>query len=178
MDCDIILEEEGDDMKNYDMLAHPNYRYIATAIDGVIIFIFTYPIMYYMNQLDNSVSFSFGFLLLIFLCRVVVYLVFDFVIPVWTKGQTIGRKILNLRVIQDDFTKANWKNFLKRSTIFIVIAFIAFVAEWTTVAYIIWLIVFVLSIVLLYNDSRRKTVHDYVGSTVIVYDKKYQESAE
>lgn len=165
-------------MKNYDMLAHPNYRYIATVIDGAIIFLLNIPIMYYVSTLDQTVSFSFGFLLLLFLYRVFIYMIFDFIIPVCTKGQTIGRVLFKLRLVNDDFSLGSWKNYLRRTSIFIIIAFIAFVLELTTFAYILWMTVFVMSIILLYNDARRKTVHDYVGKTVVVYDKQFQESAE
>ena len=165
-------------MKNYDMLAHPNYRYIATVIDGAIIFVLNLPLMYIVQQFDQSVSYSFGFLFLLFLYRAFVYLIFDFIIPTCTKGQTIGRKIFKLRLIKDDFTLGSWKNYLMRAMVFIVVAFIAFVLEWTTIAYILWVVIFILSIILLYNDARRKTVHDYVGKTVVVYDKQFQEGAE
>ena len=163
-------------MKNYDMLAHPNYRYIATVIDGAIIFVLNLPLMYISTLFEDTELI--GALLIMFLYRVIIYLIFDLVIPVCTKGQTIGRSILHLRLIKDDFTQANWKNYTMRSLIFIQLALFAFVFKWTTIAYIEWVLIFIISIILLYNDARRKTVHDYVGKTVVVYDKKFQESAE
>jgi len=176
MEYDIILKEEGDDVKNYDMLAHPNYRYIATVIDGAIIFVLNLPLMYISTLFEDSALI--GALWIMFLYRVIVYLIFDFMIPVCTKGQTIGRSILHLRLIKDDFSLATWKNYLMRSLIFIQIALFAFVFELTTIAYIEWIVIFVISIILLYNDARRKTVHDYLGKTVVVYDKQFKESAE
>ena len=163
-------------MKNYDMLAHPNYRYIATVIDGAIIFLLNLPVMYLSTLFEDNELI--GALLIMFLYRVIVYMIFDVLIPICTKGQTIGRSILKLRLIRDDFTQANWKNFIMRSLVFIQVAFFAFVLRWTTFAYVEWALIFVISIILLYNDARRKTVHDYVGKTVVVYDKRFQESAE
>lgn len=163
-------------MKNYDMLAHPNYRYIAAMIDGVIVFVFNLPLMFISTLFDDNELFS--ALLIMFLYSVIIFLIFDFIIPVCSKGKTIGRSILHLRLIKDDFTQADWKNYIMRSLIFVQIALFAFVFKWTTIAYIELALIFVISIILLYNDARRKTVHDYVGKTVVIYEKKHQESAE
>jgi uncharacterized RDD family membrane protein YckC len=138
-------------MNEYPMLANPNHRYLATIIDGAIIFMLNIPIFILGMTID--VGNSLFIVLLLFFYRVIVYLIFDLIVPICTKGQTIGRVIIKLRLIKDDFTLANWKNFSMRSLIFIVIAFVTVVLKMQTF------------------------VHDYLAKTVVVYDKEFQKSA-
>jgi len=159
-------------MSKKEMLAHPNIRYISTAIDGLIIMILLLPLMFLSRLVDSELLL---FNIITFLYSTVVYTLVDVVVPICTKGQTIGRYLFNIRLVRDDFTFANYKNFLLRASIFIVIAFVSNVIGLVTVGYILWAVVFAFSIYWLYNDEHRQTVHDRIAKTVVVYEKLFSE---
>jgi uncharacterized RDD family membrane protein YckC len=162
-------------MERDQMLAHPNYRYISTVLDGFIIMVLLMPLMFLSRFIDSE---TLLFLVTKFLYTSVVYLIVDVVVPICTKGQTIGRYMFNLRVVKQDFTLASWKEFSIRASIFIIIGFLSQVLLLTTVSYIIWMIIFIISIYLIYTDKLRQTVHDKFAKTVVVFDKEFKEGTE
>ena len=156
-------------MDKTKLLAHPNYRYLSTIFDGSLIFLLNLPVMILSDFFER-------YIILIFLYRVLVYLIFDLLIPICTKGQTVGRSLLKLRVVNDDFTYVKPVRLLIRSSIFVVLAFLAIILNLGLVTYIIWMIIFMVSIYLLYKHPLRKTVHDHLAKTVVVKDEEFKKA--
>ena len=159
-------------MDNISVLALPKYRYVATIIDGAIIFMFNLPLMLLEGIWTKQTSIGFLFL---FIFRALIYLLFDVVIPLLTKGQTIGRVLIKLRVVRNDYQVATAKNFFLRASIFIGISAISDLLVLPTIAYICWMLVFMISIYWLYSDSQRRTIHDRVAHTLVVNDRLYEK---
>jgi uncharacterized RDD family membrane protein YckC len=159
-------------MDKKETLAHPNKRYIATILDGAIIFLFMSPI-FFLETLFNETSDT--SLLILFGYQVLIYVLFDVVIPTITKGQTIGRYTFGLRLVRHDFKEAKWTEFFFRASIFIVLGYLSNVLLLSDITTYIWFFIFVMSIVLLYVHPLRKTVHDYVGRTLVVEDSLWKK---
>ena len=159
-------------MDKMKVLAHPNYRYLSTIIDGLIIGVLLIPLVFLHSFVDSE---TLLFRILLFSYTTIVYLIVDVVIPICTKGQTIGRVVFKLRIVKQDFTYASFKQYVIRASIFIIIGLISQVLELTMMGYVLWMIIFIISIYLIYNDSLRQTVHDKIASTVVVVDTEFSK---
>lgn len=152
------------------VLAKPNYRYLASIIDGLVVGFLILPMFIYarLNNLtgDRLIYFTVAFLIY----KTFVYLLVDCLIPLTTNGKTIGRYYLGLRLVKKNGSYATIGNYLLRALIFITIAIISDILKLSFVAYIIWSLVFVLSIYWIYADENRMTFHDKVAGTIVIKD--------
>jgi len=144
------------------VLAKPSHRYLASIIDGLVVALLSLPIFLWTS--DTKLILTIGF----FLYKVFVYLLVDFLVPYITKGQTIGRYFMGLRLVRKNGQYASIKNYLLRAIIFVVIAAISIIFDMAFIAYLLRSIVFALSIYWIYTDDYRMTVHDKIAGTIII----------
>ncbi|HHU81289.1 MAG TPA: RDD family protein [Acholeplasmataceae bacterium] len=174
------------------MTAKAGARIAASIVDMIVRFIVTIPlgiiiapaIIEYMNEYmdqvmsGNLVTLDFAFLakyqLLIMLYTLVVSLVIQYLIPVLTKGRTIGKMALGLRIISDEGEYASPSKLFIRSTIYVVaplLQYVPIIGDWlSTIITIVW----VVSFIFLFTDQKHQTVHDKYSRCLVVYDNLYQ----
>ena len=75
---------------------------------------------------------------------------------------------MGLRLVRKNGQYASIKNYLLRAIIFVVIAAISIIFDMAFIAYLLWSIVFALSIYWIYTDDYRMTVHDKIAGTIII----------
>ncbi len=151
-------------------LAKPNSRYIASIIDAIVIAIIILPMFIYSRVAEITEDKMFYFSIAFFLYKLFIYLLVDYLIPLITKGKTIGRYFMGLRLVKRNGDYANSANYLRRTSIFILVALLSDILYLPTIAYILWCAVFVVTIYLIYNDDYRMTVHDKVANTMVIKD--------
>ena len=151
-----------------NILAAPYKRYLSSIIDAVIILVLISPLLYIGYKDYADIDYVNGFILMAFLVKLLVYVIVDIVIPFYTKGRTIGRLLLKLRIRNQDGSVVSVYNLVKRASIFVFISFLSDILFVSFIAYIIWSVVFVLSILFIYSDPLRQTVHDKVAKTIVV----------
>lgn len=152
------------------ILAKPHKRYIASIIDGCMVGLLVLPFIYFGRVIAYEGNELIYFTVSMFIYKVIIYLLIDFLIPCATKGKTIGRYLMNIRMVKQNGSNARTRNYLMRALIFIVIAVISDLLNLSFVAYIIWVVVFILSIYWMYNDDYRRTVHDKIAGTMMIED--------
>lgn len=151
-------------------LAKPEKRFLASIIDATIVILFLLPFMVLIQESYSDVDQVNQFLLFAFLYKVVIYSIIDIVIPFFTKGQTIGRMILKIRIFNEDGSPISMVRLVRRASIFVFIAFLSDLLFLEMLSNIIWMIVFVVSIIYIYNDPLRQTVHDKLAKTTMLDD--------
>jgi len=164
----VLILEHSKSLEN--ILAAPYKRYLSSIIDAVIILVLISPLLYIGYKDYADIDYVNGFILMAFLVKLLVYVIVDIVIPFYTKGRTIGRLLLKLRIRNQDGSVVSVYNLVKRASIFVFISFLSDILFASFIAYIIWSVVFVLSILFIYSDPLRQTVHDKVAKTIVVDD--------
>ncbi len=152
------------------ILAKPTKRYMASVIDGLLVGLLILPMFIYQRVTEISDDKFWYFTIAFFLFKLVAYLLVDVLIPVVSCGKTVGRYFLGLRLVKRNGKYATWSNFLRRASIFVVVAILSDLIQLSVVAYVVWSLVFVFSIYWIYTDDYRMTVHDKVANTIVVED--------
>ena len=153
-------------MESYSKLASRSSRLLAILVDGFITFLFIFVIsiitgmtkfstFFNPNRVDE---FDIGSSLL----SIISVIIFFILIPtfVW-KGQTIGKRWLNIAIVKNDDQEVNLKTMIIREIFFLfgyikipylslVVGFVAFVDPF-----------FIFS-------SERRTLHDLIAKTKVI----------
>jgi len=134
----------------------------ASIIDGLIVMIATLPLFYFMGGFDGidqvppvaaplSVQFLTAFLGISFYC-VINWKLLE------TKGQSIGKKLLNIRVVYLDGAQASRKDILvKRYFPYILCSYIPFIGG----------IIGLVNVLFIFGKQRR-CLHDRIAGTKVV----------
>ena len=114
------------------------------------------------------------------MCILFYFVVFQF----YLNGQTLGKKIMKLRVISNNNKDLNILNYLVRSLIvnevfinIVSVVCLAFLSKNNYLTYnnIIYVITYILEMVILFLivfDKNNRGLHDYISNTKVVEDKR------
>lgn len=119
-----------------------------------------------------------------------VIITLEFIFPVLTKGKTIGKTILGLRMISDSGGYASGGQLFARSLMYtaipfldiiiaislfsglnVIISLILFLGD---VIILTMLIIIIMSFGFIFSDDYHQALHDKFGSICVVKDKKYK----
>lgn len=174
------------------MTAKAGIRITASIIDLIFRGIVYVPLgiylaptmMDYFNTIMNDlqqgklIEFDFGFmgkhLLLVFIYNVVANLITQYIIPLLTKGKTVGKLVLGLRIIDVNGEYASPSQLFIRSTIYVVAPLLQYLPGFESIASLGIMIVWVVSFIFLFSDPKHQTVHDKYSGCLVVYDNEYQ----
>lgn len=171
-------------------LGEPINRILAYIIDSIVVGIpagaVTFPIIFFSmlqasEELGPSsfnepsfmdVFFGGGSMILTFVTTIislVFYVIYFIVVPskFWT-GQTLGKKLLGLKIVQESGEDVTLEVMGKRQGLYVVLSFLSaipFVGVLATCAnFIIW----VINLIQLFSDPKHQTLHDKLASTVVI----------
>ncbi len=148
-----------------DDLAAPWRRIVALLVDGLIM---GFPIGFIIGiwlattqpESTEDVSIPAAFLLLNL--AAVVYQVVG--VALW--GQTLGKKMLGIRVVSaQDLSQPGWWRAIRRWGLYFVIGLIPIVG-----GIVACMILPLVGLVMLFVDQRRQAPHDKVADTIVVND--------
>ncbi|GEM_PF-2486008 len=155
----------------FTVLASPKRRYLAVFIDASIIAFLLLPMVFYTADFRSGlVEPEWWMVWMIFAYKTIIYLLVDVVIPASSNGKTIGRYFAQIRMIRRDGRSAVVSNYALRAAIFIAITLICDILMQTTISYLLWALVVVLSVYLMHADDHRMTIHDKVAGTMLIQD--------
>ncbi len=139
-------------------LADPGQRIVARLIDAVIGFVIALVLLAIVG-VENAVN-SVGFLFV----GAIVGIAYE-VVMVALKGGTLGKLIMGIGVVTTDGTyPPGWEPAVKR--------WLPSLAGYIPViGGLIGLVIFIVSLVWLFKDERRRTVYDKVGGTYVIKTK-------
>lgn len=139
------------------------------------------------NYSDVEINYSYKLLkysIISTIINLMCILLYFVVIQFYFNGQTLGKKIMKLRVISNNDKKLSIVNFLIRSLIvnevfinILNIIFLVILSKNNYLAYnqIIYVITYILEMTIIFMilfDKNNRGVHDYISNTKVIEDKK------
>ncbi|NOR57014.1 MAG: hypothetical protein GQ474_00645, partial [Sulfurimonas sp.] len=115
-------------------------RFFAACIDMIIMVLLISPIIYFTGAYEGSgknVESSFIFNLLMMLSYVFIYLIINGKLLI-KNGQTIGKKILNIKIVDLNNNVPTKIIFLKRYGVFFLVGDIPVVGSWLSIINILF----------------------------------------
>ena len=153
-------------------------KLVDTAIDAALLVVL---IMIFINQ--NSISAlnqsSNTFTILIVVYQV-ISLFLNLIVPVLTKGQTLGKMAAKTRMIHIDGNAGNIIIYLVRQSFFTVIALLGQIDGLANVVQGVLIIIYIILIIGIFSDEHGRTLQDKFAKTIVVNDniyKTYREKA-
>jgi uncharacterized RDD family membrane protein YckC len=149
-----------DEQNNDNMLASRGRRFSASMIDGFTIMVITIPTMYFTGGFEgiaegqqNSLEYN----LLIGILGIIIFVVLN--INILRKyGQTIGKKILGIKIVDLNGKLPNIKNhFLKRYATYFIPGQIPIAGQLFSVINILFIF-----------GKQKRCLHDYIAGTKVV----------
>ena len=147
-------------------LAAPWRRIVAGILDGLILglpigFFIGFSLATTQPESTEGVSMPGAFYFLLSLLAVVYH-----VVPVALWGQTLGKKIMSIRVVSgQDLSQPGWWRAIRRWGLYFLIGLIPIIGG--IVACIVLPLV---GLVMLFVDPKRQVPHDKVADTIVVND--------
>ena len=92
------------------------------------------------------------------------------VVMVSTRGATLGKMALNLKVVEEDGSPATTRDALLRMAIYIASAVLGVIPVLGILASIATFVIAIVSLVFLFTDDRKQAVWDKVAHTIVVRD--------
>lgn len=123
-------------------------RFVAVVIDGIIISVVSFILVAIMNGLagDFYGAKFFGYVI-----------TWGYYIFMTDRYQaTLGKKLLGLKVVSEDFSKASLGNIILRETVGKLISSIILLIGYIMVAF----------------NTRKRALHDIISGTVVIKDSK------
>ena len=146
-------------------LAAPWRRIVAVILDGLIV---SFPIGFVVGfwlattQAESTEEVSMPAAFFLLSLAAVVYQV----VPVALWGQTLGKKIMGIRVVSgQDLSRPGWWRAIRRWGLYFLIGLIPIIGG--IVACIVLPLV---GLVMLFVDPKRQVPHDKVADTIVVND--------
>lgn len=111
---------------------------------------------------------------------IVVYLAYYVGFALWNKGQTLGKKMFRIKIVDEDESNLKWYQLLLRevvlyNVIFQILLLILLVGAskgvYLKVSSILSLItngIFIISVVMLILRKDKKTIHDFLAKTKVI----------
>ena len=149
-------------------------NFIESTIAGVLLALFVIIIH---NTTTTNID---DYATVILVVYQVISLFLNLIVPVLTKGQTIGKMAAKTRVVSYDGNVANIIIYLVRQSFFTVIALLIQVNAISTIALVAYGIVYVICTIQLFADNAGRTLQDRFARTMVVDNliwKQYREKA-
>ncbi len=147
-------------------------RIVATIIDLVIfagiIGIFLAIFFDKLIILDEWL-----FLFLFFAFGIIIDTIFSFLIPVYTKGQTIGKKITGIRIISNNGEYVSITQLFVRDIVYSIPSLFFGVPVLGRIMELIMGGLSFLSLYYIFNDVHHQAVHDKFAGVYVVYNHRY-----
>jgi uncharacterized RDD family membrane protein YckC len=139
-----------------NILASRWKRLFAYLIDMLAVIIIVLPYMYFTGEFENKIEPTFLDSLIKVLIGLFIYFIINIKLLL-TKGQTIGKKMLDIKIVNLDNSLVSKKNLLKRYLIFFAVPYIPIIGEW-----------FALIDILFIFRSDKRCIHDLIGQTKVI----------
>ncbi|MES2432105.1 MAG: RDD family protein [Bacteroidota bacterium] len=143
-------------------------RLFAYLIDLGVLIVYLYAMKYILFSGFGMGEESLGFIFLIVLLPMIFY---TFLAELWMNGQTIGKKILRIKVISLDGGEPTFSQFLLRWFMrFYEWGFIVFVLFWGNpyFGYLVLIIGSLISVIFISASKKSQRIGDMVAGTVVV----------
>jgi len=143
---------------NNEELATRWQRFWAALIDGLIISVVTIPVMYFTGGFDIMIEEqpSFGYVLFIGLVSIAIFVVINAKLLL-QEGQTIGKKVLKIKIVDAQNTLPSKMHLIKRYAVYFFLRIIPIVGP----------ILSLINIVIIFGKNK-KCGHDYAGDTKVL----------
>ena len=156
-------DEEKLDLSNdsLNVLASRASRFLAALIDGLIVMMVTMPAMYFTGGFDNikeGVEPSLMYITAIGLLGLLTFFIVNAKLLV-EKGQTIGKNILDIKIVDLNNNLPTKNNLLKRYLVYIVPQYIPAIGGFLSIINILFIF-----------GKERRCIHDLVGKTKVIKD--------
>jgi len=105
------------------------------------------------------------------LLSLVVWTIVFLVVPIYVwKGQTVGKKLLNIKIVKASGNQVDQLDILKRYSIPTGLNLVALIPVLGCVACVLPIITLV-NLFMLFSDEKRQTIYDKVAETLVVDSK-------
>lgn len=163
----------GDEVLISDITARGSSRITARIIDIIFEIIIITPICIWFFKNEELSG-----LLNVVCLGVIIFL--EFIIPILTKGRTVGKLVCKLRIISICGSKANIIQLLLRSSIYILEIFVSnfiFGGLRVTVSLIL-IIVYIISLFSIFSDTYNRAIWDKLADVCVVRDDDYNDISQ
>lgn len=133
-------------------LAGPGSRLLARIIDGLVLLI---PVLIVAGVLGQG--FIGGLATFLISAAYEVYLL-------GTRGATVGKSVMSVKVVNEDYSDINMETAARRFAINVVSVI-------PGIGQLINLLVFLASVVMIFTDSQRQVVWDKIAKTLVISTK-------
>lgn len=169
-------------------LADPINRVVAYIIDSIIMMIGVAVIIFPLglalglttglaantyrdyDSLNFFTSFGGGAISIIggFLALIIEFLYFVILPSKLYPGQTLGKKALNVQIVQENGSQANMEVMLKRYGVCLVFGFLGLIPFVGILVGCASFIVLIINLIMLLTDAKRQTLFDKIAGTVVI----------
>jgi len=129
-------------------------RFVASLIDSLIMVIIILPLVYIGGGLDSNSSLLSSFIYSII--SIIIFMAINWSLLL-TKGQTIGKKIMNIKIVKYDGSNIDKDTILKRYGIYFGLGFIPFIGS----------ILSLINVLLIFKADIR-CGHDLIADTIVI----------
>lgn len=154
-----------------DMTAKGSRRVGARIIDFIFEFILLTPIWIWLQITGDDLT----ILLKVVIVGMIIFA--EFIIPILTKGKTVGKLVFNLRIISTSGYNASIKQLFIKSLIYIMFICVNYftISVFCFTLNIMLSIVYILSIASLFLDIYNRAAWDKLAGVYVVLDKDYKK---
>ncbi len=147
-------------------LAEPGKRIGARLIDGLIWLSVSFfvPLVLGVGAFGSDLGFLAALGVSLLVSAVVV--AYE-VVMIGTRGATVGKIVLGIKVVNDDGSAADFVTGLRRMALYILFVFIGLIP---IIGFLAFLGVAIAGLVMLFADEKQQTPWDKVGKTLVVED--------
>ncbi len=135
-------------------------RFWASMIDGLLIALVTAPTVYFTGGLEEVdgklIEQSFLYETLIGLLGIVVFVIFNYKLLIYN-GQTIGKKLLKIKIVELDNVLPSKKTLLNRYLVYFIPNHIPVIGSWFSLVNILFIF-----------GKEKRCIHDYVAKTKVI----------
>jgi uncharacterized RDD family membrane protein YckC len=110
---------------------------------------------------------SFGLVVIAGLVSAALVVAYEVLMTTMT-GSTLGKKVFGLRIVREDGSAPDVKTMMMRMSTYIAAAVIGLIPILGVLASIANLLIAVVSLIFLFTDSKRQTIWDKIGKTIVV----------
>jgi uncharacterized RDD family membrane protein YckC len=142
-----------------NVLASRLSRLGASILDSLIIMVVILPIAFatgYLTDVTSGIGPSIMYQVVFAILSIVIFLVINFK-PLLSNGQTVGKKIVGIKIVTLDGGQINIETILKRYGFYFLVGYIPFIGS----------IVSLINILFIFGKDKH-CLHDKVGKTKVV----------
>ena len=148
-------------------------RIMARVVDSIIDIIAMIPLFIWIFNKDYTTMTDIApFLFQITVYATVIMVIMEVVIPYYTKGQTLGKKALGIRMVELDCSRVRLSTLIKRYGFQWFLNTLSSIPGIGGIFGLAEFIIFIVSVVFIFNDPNGQAVWDKVAGTIVLDDKK------